>query len=336
MPRALPPASDHAPRALAIVARKVDVDEALAEQIRAHKLHADTAEALQRRINTLIDIKARRAKTLAAAVRRTEDDLATAVIGDQFAQLVDAVKRVTTSYEVGATPAPADVKLIMAHSVESRAKFMAWQSALKTKKKEASRFKDRIEEVREALSKLLLRGTEKPEDTAQTTIPGIDAEPPEPQGWANETTKRVIIETFAHEVKRADHEAQRAASTGDDVAERVARARAAERQNLIEELRLAGFTAEPSTGDDDITVMELDFDLATDEEVAVDDEDDEPEESEECPTDADADVAPEPEPEPEDPTKHPALAGAISATKAKRAEKKADAKPKGRGRGGKK
>ena len=173
-------------------------------------------------------------------------------------------------------------------------------------------------------------------EPAQQTIPGVDAEPVEPEGWANKTVKRVIIETFAHEVKRADHEAQRAASTGDDVAERVARARAAERQNLIEELRLAGFTAEPSTGDDDITVMELDFDLATDEEVAVDDEDDEPEESEECPTDADADVAPEPEPEPEDPTKHPALAGAISTTKAKRAERKADAKPKGRGRGGKK
>ena len=117
------------------------------------------------------------------AVRRTEDDLATAVIGDEFAQLVDAVRRVTTSYEVGATPAPADVKLIMAHSTGARAKFMAWQSALKTKKKEASRFKDRIDEVREALSKLLLRGTEKPEDTAQTTIPGIDTEPPEPQGW---------------------------------------------------------------------------------------------------------------------------------------------------------
>jgi hypothetical protein len=236
MPRALPPSSDHAPRSLALVARKNDVDDALIEQIRAHKLHADTAEALQRRINSLLDLKAARAKTLAAAVRRTEDDLATAVIGEQFAALLDSVKRVTTSYEVGATPAPADVKLIMAHSVEARAKFMAWQLALKTKKKEASRFKDRIDEVREALSKLLLRGTEKQEDP-QTTIPGIDTEPPEPQGWANETTKRVIIETFAHEVKRADHEAKRAAGAGDDVAERVARARAAERQALIDELK---------------------------------------------------------------------------------------------------
>lgn len=332
MPRALPPPSDHMPRALAIVARKSDVDEALAEQIRAHKLHADTAEALQRRINTLIDIKAARAKTLAAAVRRTEDDLATAVIGDEFAQLVDAVRRVTTSYEVGATPAPADVKLIMAHSTGARAKFMAWQSALKTKKKEASRFKDRIDEVREALSKLLLRGTEKPEDTAQTTIPGIDAEPPEPQGWANETTKRVIIETFAHEVKRADHEAKRAADTGDDVGEKVARARAAERQALLDELKMAGFTAEPSTGDDAITILELDFDLATDEELDVGDEDGDGE-------DEDGDDAPPEagtaEPEPEDPTKHPALAGAISETRAKRAAKK-DAKPKGSGRGGKK
>lgn len=331
MPRALPPSSDHAPRSLALVARKNDVDDALIEQIRAHKLHADTAEALQRRINSLLDLKAARAKTLAAAVRRTEDDLATAVIGEQFAALLDSVKRVTTSYEVGATPAPADVKLIMAHSVEARAKFMAWQLALKTKKKEASRFKDRIDEVREALSKLLLRGTEKQEDP-QTTIPGIDTEPPEPQGWANETTKRVIIETFAHEVKRADHEAKRAAGAGDDVAERVARARAAERQALIDELKLAGFTAEPST-DDEITVMELDFELADESVVEVgDDEQDEDDGDEEVAGTPEASV----EPEPEDPTKHPALAGAISATAQKRAAKKADAKPKGRGRGGKK
>jgi len=333
MPRALPPPSDHMPRALAIVARKNDVDEALIEQIRAHKLHADTAEALQRRINTLSDIKLARAKTLAAAVRRTEDDLATAVIGEQFAALLDSVKRVTTSYEVGATPAPADVKLIMAHSVEARAKFMAWQSALKTKKKEASRFKDRIDEVREALSKLLLRGTEKPEDTAQTTIPGIDAEPPEPQGWANETTKRVIIETFAHEVKRADHEAKRAADTGDDVGEKVARARAAERQALIDELKMAGFTAEPSTGDDEITTLELDFELATDVEIDGDEDGEDADDSDDAPPKA---ASAEPEPEPEDPTKHPALAGAISETKAKRAAKKANAKPKGSGRGGKK
>jgi len=314
------------------VAQPDAVEDALLEAIRAHELHATTAAALQRRINALEELKAKRSKANGAAVRRTEDELATAVIGDQFVQHEEAVRRVTTSYEVGATPAPADVKLIMSHSTEARARFMAWQNAIKAKKKDASRFKDRIDEVRGALATLLLKGATDKEPAAQQTIPGVDVDPPEPQGWADKTTRRVIIETFAHEVKRADHDAKQAATAGDDAAEKVAKARAADRQRLLDELAAAGFTAEPVSGDDEITALELDFELADEPEVETGEDDD----AEDVDQADDGTPAAAADPPPEDPTKHPALAGAISKTKAKRAAKKAKAGGAPKGRGGKK
>lgn len=322
--------SDRPVHALAIVAQPDAATDALAEMIRAHELHASTAAALQRRINALEELKAKRSKTNGAAVRRTEDELATAVVGDQFVQHADAVKRVTTSYEVGATPSPADVKIIMAHSIEARTRFLAWQAAIKAKKQDARRFNDRIAEVRDVLSKLLLKGAESKVEPAQQTIPGVEADAPEPEGWATKTVKRVIVETFAHEVKRADHEARQAATAGDDVAERIARTRAAERQRFLDELAAAGFTAEPESPDE-ITSLELDFELADEAVIEIGDEEEDADDGEDEPPAAGA----SPEPEPEDPTKHPALAGAISATKAKRAAKKTKAggKPKGRGRG---
>lgn len=332
-PKALPPPGETQIRTLALVAQPGAVQDALYEAIRAHELHASTAAALQRRINALDELKAKRSKANGAAVRRTEDELATAVVGDQFVQLADAVKRVTTSYDVGATPGPADVKLIMAHSMESRTRFLAWQDALKAKKKDASRFKDRIDEVRGALATLLLKGAADKEPVAQQTIPGVDVDPPEPQGWADKTTKRVIIETFAHEVKRADHDAKQAADAGDAAAEKIARARAADRQRLLDDLAAAGFTAEPVSADDEVTALELDFELADEPDVVDgDDSDDEDVEPEAELADA-QDVA---EPEPEDPTTHPALQGAIAATKAKRAGKQTKSSGPKRGRGGKK
>ena len=321
--------------AIALVARPDDVDHALVDMLRAHKMFEMTTRSLLGRKNALKLLKKRRSKELGLVETRAAESLGAQVTGEDLVKFNEAARRVIEAIDAGTMPARADVTFMISHNAEVVKRFRAQAAAEAAKKAEAKRLQDRIDELQLALEKLIERGAGKrQEPSPQQPLPGIDAVDPDPEDWMDKATKSTVITTVAYEVRRAEKDITTATEAGDNAALLAARRRAEDHANLLRELRAAGITGEPEESQDDDT-LDLDFELA-DETVSEgsDDEDEGDDDSEPDTTSA----APHPaDPEPQDPTTHPALAGAIAATKAKRAaEKQTKSAGSKRGRGSKK
>ena len=325
--------------AIALVARPDDVDHALVDMLRAHKMFEMTTRSLLGRKNSLKPLKKRRNKELGLAETRAAESLGAQVTGEDLVKFNEAARRVIEAIDAGTMPARADVTFMIGHNAEVVKRFRAQAAAEAAKKAEAKRLQDRIDELQLALEKLIERGAGKrQEPSPQQPLPGIDAVDPDPEDWMDKATKSTVITTVAYEVKKAERDVSAATAAGDAAAALAAKRRAEEHANLLRELRAAGITGEPEESQDDEDTLTLDFELA-DEPELDEGSDDEGEDADDVePDTTGADVHPA-DPEPEDPTKHPALAGAIASTKAKRAAKKQQNTSKAgskRGRGGKK
>lgn len=321
-------------QAIALVARPEAIDHALVESIRASRMFELTLRSLLSRKQSLQALKKRRSKELGLVETRAAESLGAQVTGEDLVKFNEAARRVVEAIDNNTVPARADVAIMIGHNAEIVKRFRAQAAAEAAKKAEAKRLQGRIEELQLALEKLIERGTGRQEPTPQQALPGIDAVDPDPEDWMDKATKSTVITTVAYEVRRAEKDITTATEAGDNAALLAARRRAEDHANLLRELRAAGITGEPEESQDDDT-LDLDFELA-DEAVSEgsDDEDEGDDDSEPDTTSA----APHPaDPEPQDPTTHPALAGAIAATKAKRAaEKQTKSAGSKRGRGSKK
>lgn len=325
-PDHLPPAPAPEVRSLALVVSRDATDAALGEALWANRNFNLTATALQRRLDRLGQYKGERGKVFGARARNAVKALKEHTTGGPYQRYLVACSQIRDAMTAGGPLPAAVVDCVLDFGKSSSRLYIAAEDAANEKKAEMRRLTDKIDTVQAALKKHLRQGPgghDVDEESAQTTLPGVEQPAAEP--WMDAQTRQVTFDTLHSEIRVIDRDLTAATAANDTARAKKAEAAKQTYVDLIESLKAAQLLDGLTPDDEDEFVEtvtehegEPDIELAHDEDP--------------LPARAGPVEGPGFTLQPdgpaaglEDPTKHPALQPAIAGAASKRAAKKAKA-----------